>query len=244
MFDMGFEPQVITDMSGTAARCCFPLKGFCSAPWLLHCRRVFQRMCLLRTAAYTDSSFSVILTCSVFNIFFYSLDLSVHRLFFFPTCGLDTRSHVVALCNPWCRCQCSTCSLLIKCDVSWQCHAGDGNSILEMLMMNCLLAILAIQASFNSHQGIWPSKSRKIPYFISWAVEFLLHVSRFLRGCCILPLNLLSNPASFACLPMPAPRSQEESVTKCCVLGVVQVAPSFEGDSSVCVWSPIIALVC
>ena len=110
--------------------------------------------------------------------------------------------------------------------------------MLEMLVTNYLLAALDIQDSFSCHQAILSSKTRKVPLFrlLSCRVSAAcLKISAGLLSGCILPLNFLLNPASFACLPMPAPRSQEECVKKCSVVCVVQIPPNFKDDSSVCV---------
>lgn len=52
---------------------------------------------------------------------------------------------------------------------------------------------------------------------------------------CILPCNLLFNPASFACLPMPAAECQGEICKECFVVCEVQILPDFKDDSFVCV---------
>ena len=85
--------------------------------------------------------------------------------------------------------------------------------MLEMLVTNYLLAALDIQESFSCHQAILPSKTKGIPLFCLLscrASAACLKIFAGLLSDCILPLNFLSNPGSFACLPTPAPRSQEE----------------------------------
>lgn len=183
--------------------------------------------------------------CFVFNKFlgflFFSNILFLKKKFFY-THVLDTCDHVVALCNPWCTCHGSSCTLLVKSSM----YLGN---VVQETGTKCRWQITCWLCTSRTRSIVirlyCPPKLGIFLYFISWAVGFLLHALTFLLGCCQVAY---CHSASFQIQQvLPVFQCQDvhpkrKSVKKCFVVWVVQISLNFKDDSSGCVWSSITAL--